>query len=175
MIHFTADTHFGHSNIIKYCNRPFSNIEEHDQCLIDNWNRVVGKKDTVYHLGDFIFSREHIANHLLSQLQGQIILIKGNHDPGHLFRSPRFQAVKDVHIVRHQRQKIFLSHYAHRTWQFINQGAWHLFGHSHGNLPSHGKSFDVGVDCWDYTPVSFDQVKEKMENLELDFDYERNS
>lgn len=77
-----ADTHFYHTNIIKYCDRPFSSTEEMDITMIDNWNSVVNPEDTTYHLGDFAFgkgSRWRIAEYR-AMLNGKIILFKGNHD-----------------------------------------------------------------------------------------------
>jgi calcineurin-like phosphoesterase family protein len=158
---FTADTHWGHANIIRYCDRPFETKREHDEALIANWNSVVQKKDTVYHLGDFGFgSPTWIMDKIASRLTGKIILIKGNHDKG-VIRDPlckRFEAIKDVHMVRTQLKgkdiRLWLSHYAHRTWPFNNYGSIHLFGHSHGNMPPIYNSMDVGVDCWNYYPIS---------------------
>ena len=79
-IFITSDTHFSHKNIIKYCNRPFSSVEEMNSVLTDNWNSIVSKDDLVIHLGDFSFGRtiESIKNHL-DKLNGNKILILGNH------------------------------------------------------------------------------------------------
>ena len=90
--YITSDTHFNHSNIIKYCNRPFHDIYEMNQAIIDRWNSIVNDNDIVYHLGDFAFIRRDnlelsYAQQLRQQirefvdrLNGKIILIKGNHD-----------------------------------------------------------------------------------------------
>lgn len=75
-----SDTHFGHTNIIKYCKRPFINVEVMNQYLIDAWNSVVGKQDTVYHAGDFGFGPKEFIADIVSQLNGNIILVEGNHD-----------------------------------------------------------------------------------------------
>lgn len=173
MIFLTADSHFGHANVIRYCDRPFETKDEHDQTLVDNWNTVVRPKDVVYHLGDFGFGNVDYIHKIAQRLHGQIILIKGNHDSGKMIRrlSDRFQTVKDTHFVRHGGHKIFMSHYAHRTWPSSNHGSWHIFGHSHGNLPPHGLSVDVGVDVWNYTPISFDQLKEFMDTRKKELDY----
>ena len=81
MIFFTSDTHFGHENIIKYCNRPFSSAKEMDECLINNWNGVVSDSDTVYILGDFLKNGDcQIINDYLKRLNGEKYLILGNHD-----------------------------------------------------------------------------------------------
>lgn len=75
-----ADTHFGHANIIKYCNRPFATVEEMDAALIQNWNETVSNNDIVIHLGDLgLGKKEYIAN-IVKQLNGKKILIMGNHD-----------------------------------------------------------------------------------------------
>ena len=81
---FTSDTHFGHENIITFCNRPFESIEEHDRVLIQNWNSVVTPDDTVFHLGDFCFGNGYKWYEILGQLNGHIYLIRGNHDDKNL-------------------------------------------------------------------------------------------
>lgn len=78
-VYFTSDTHFNHNSILKFCNRPFETIEEHDNKLIENWNSVVGLDDTVFHLGDFCFGGAPKWKEIRSQLNGHIILIVGNH------------------------------------------------------------------------------------------------
>lgn len=79
-IYVVADTHFYHNNIIKYCDRPFDNIEDMNGFMINKWNSIVSNKDIVLHLGDFGFgSKEQLAN-ICQQLNGYKILLKGNHD-----------------------------------------------------------------------------------------------
>lgn len=174
---FTADTHFGHANIIRYCGRPFETKQEHDQILINNWNSVVKPQDTVYHLGDFGFGPAEDLRKIAGKLQGRIHFIKGNHDKPSVLEiiGGRFSSIKDVHViypnVNGKKQTIFLSHYAHRTWFKSNHGSWHLWGHSHGNMKPWGLSFDVGVDCWNFTPVSLDRVANKIATLVKELDY----
>ena len=79
-IFFTSDTHFGHTNIMKYCKRPFETVEEMDQTIIDNWNSVVRPEDIVFHLGDFGFCGSLRLREIVDQLNGKIYLITGNHD-----------------------------------------------------------------------------------------------
>ena len=75
-----SDTHFGHANIIKYCNRPFRDTTEMDEAMIKNWNETVSNNDVVLHLGDFgLGSKEYIAS-IVKRLNGKKILIMGNHD-----------------------------------------------------------------------------------------------
>jgi len=161
MIFFTADSHFGHDKIRSYCKRPFQTVEEMDETLIKNWNSVVTSWDTVYHLGDFAFGNAEKIKSYLNRLRGNKIFILGNHDKN-LHKVRQVKEVLEISILD---KTIFLSHYAHRTWSKSFHGSWHLFGHSHGTLPDYGLSFDVGVDCWNFTPVSLDQVSEKMKNL----------
>lgn len=170
MIFFTSDTHFNHANIIRYCNRPFKNVTEMDETLIANWNSVVGPKDTVYHLGDFCFGN---ALDYLEKLNGFIYHICGNHE------KPLINAV-GVHKVPFIRTAkipeypdIIMSHFAMRVWNKSHFNSWHLYGHSHGTLPGQGKSFDVGVDCWEFRPVSLDQITFKMAHLPDNFNYLR--
>ena len=167
---FTADTHFSHWNIVKYCTRPFSSIEEHDETLISNWNYCIKGNDTVYHLGDFAFRNPISLEKITKRLNGKIILLRGNHDKrikGDL--TSLFSEVKDVHLFTGQLHKekvtLYLSHYAHRSWPSSFHGVGHLYGHSHGRLPPHGLSFDVGVDCWNFYPVSLEQVVSKLQSM----------
>ena len=79
-VYFTSDTHFNHANIIGFCNRPFKNVEEMNETLITNWNRVVGVDDIVFHLGDFCLGGSAEWTNVLNRLNGKIYLIVGNHD-----------------------------------------------------------------------------------------------
>ena len=79
-IFFTSDSHFCHSNIIKFCDRPFKDVEEMNEILIDNWNKTVGPNDIIYHLGDFCFAGSAEWHSILGRLNGRIHLILGNHD-----------------------------------------------------------------------------------------------
>lgn len=124
MIWFTSDTHFNHANIIKYCNRPFSSIQEMNETIINNWNSVVTKDDTVYHLGDFAFGK---VNEFANKLNGKIVLIKGNHDT--IPHNHMFAEVCDTKIVTIDNQMIFMSHFAHRVWPRSHYNTWHLYGH----------------------------------------------
>ena len=80
MIYFTADTHFNHINIIKFCDRPYELIDEMNEALIENWNSVVGKDDEIYHLGDFGWGDNVDNLDILRRLNGTKYLVKGNHD-----------------------------------------------------------------------------------------------
>ncbi len=166
---FTADTHFGHKNIIKYAHRPFTTIGEHDETLIKNWNDCVLKGDTVYHLGDFAFSRktEDISK-LVLQLNGSIHLIYGNHDDKQVKRAKGFAWQGDMKYVRVEGQRIMLCHYAMRVWRASYKGSWMLYGHSHATLEPkvYGMSEDVGVDNWWYGPVAFHTLVDLMSKRE---------
>lgn len=75
-----GDTHFGHRKLLAFESggRPFATIEEHDEALVERWNAVVNKRDTVYHLGDVLFGRHSFAH--LARLNGTKKLVAGNHD-----------------------------------------------------------------------------------------------
>jgi len=176
-IYFVSDTHFSHANIIKYSKRPFKDIVEMDEILIENWNKVVKPKDIVYHLGDFSFAKETETNKILLRLNGNKLLLKGNHDKS-LIKSSAvayFGWVKDYYELKHDKQLIVLAHYSHRVWRNSHHQSWHLWGHSHGSLPPLGKSVDVGVDStWitgkaEYRPFSYDEVKTFMSTRQVEF------
>jgi calcineurin-like phosphoesterase family protein len=166
---FTADTHFGHLNLIEYCNRPFINTDEMDEKLIDNWNSLVTPKDTVWHLGDFAFGKgvtvERVAA-IYERLHGNKYFIEGNHDAllkRVLLLNDTLDMLSRYEEIKVEGQEIVLFHYGLRTWHHDLRGVWHLYGHSHGGLPPLGKSYDIGVDVWDYAPMSFASLKVFMD------------
>lgn len=168
-IFFTSDTHFYHDRVIEYSNRPFSSTEEMNEEMIKRWNNKVGPRDIVFHCGDFAFGRAEQITNLIKRLNGQIHLIKGNHD----YKTSRsvfsnFASVREMREIRIDTHKIFLCHYAMAIWPSWHHGAWHLFGHSHGNFEGFGKSRDVGVDTTeDYAPIKFQEIKEYMDGKEI--------
>lgn len=169
---FTSDHHFGHTNIIKLCNRPFSSIEEMNEVLIQKWNEKISPEDEVYYLGDFAMTKDtELIADILDQLNGTIYLITGNHEGAALNHRKRFKWIKEFHELKVKDpdckngvQRIVLFHYAMRVWRGELRGNWHLYGHSHGSLPDepHRKTFDIGVDCHDFYPLSYEEVKEIM-------------
>ena len=177
-IFFTADSHFDHKNIVKYCKRPFTvdydGVREMNRLIIDRWNTTVKPEDTIYHLGDFAFTRKYARIlALLDQLNGTIILIPGNHDKQRTIDAfkehPRGRVITSNYSdagaflnIRINKQLITLCHFAMRVWDKSHFGSWHLYGHSHGSLPDneYSLSTDIGVDRWDFTPVSIEQLQE---------------
>jgi len=160
---FTSDTHFGHANIVRYCNRPFANVREMDEALISNWNECVKPKDTIYHLGDFAFRGD--PSPIFRRLNGEKFLLLGNHDVRKVVNK-LFGWVKSTYKLRYNNQRIWLSHYAHLRWPNSHHGSFHLYGHSHGQLEGMGRSMDVGVDVWNYRPVHIDVVLGTLKGLD---------
>jgi calcineurin-like phosphoesterase family protein len=163
---FTSDTHWNHSRIIQFCNRPFKDVDEMNETLIARWNARVGIDDTVWHLGDFALGNQDRVPNIVARLNGTIHLCWGNHDKQKtIIRAGCFASTQDVAEIRIDGETIFLSHYGHRVWNKAHHGAYHLYGHSHGGLPAMGRSLDVGVDCWDYQPVTFAEIKARLTKL----------
>lgn len=163
-IYFISDTHFGHTNIIRYSNRPFKHTDEMNETIISNWNAIVKPQDIVYHLGDFAFLPEHKAENILRRLNGHKHFILGNHDKNNtkLKGWTSIQHYKEIQIGE---DSIVLFHYGMRVWNKSHYGSYMLYGHSHGSLPGNSQSLDVGVDCWNFTPIDFDQIRERMKTL----------
>lgn len=168
-IWITSDTHYSHRNIIRYCNRPFNTIEEHDEELIRRFNSRVGYDDIVYHLGDFCLGDSRASTNIYRRLNGrEKILIKGNHDKLRNYRDI-FTAIQDVLLLKLSKSAsdwIWLSHYAHARWPHAHHGALHVFGHSHGHFKGLGRSMDIGVDTSNYYPYHIDEIVKKLRNLE---------
>ena len=185
MIYITADPHLQHSNIIRYCKRPWirpgdldtegnwvsdsiarSRCSEMDETIIVNWNSRVTSKDIIYIVGDLGFGD---LNNILRRLNGTKILILGSHDKSALQYPQYFAKISPLMEIKIEEQPIILCHYAMRVWSKSHFNSWHLYGHSHGKLESQGKSFDVGVDSHDFFPWSFEEIKVKMATLPDNF------
>jgi len=179
MLYFTSDFHFGHENILRYCNRPFHSVMEMDEMLINNYNSQIDNDDTVYILGDFAFNN---VIEYSSRLNGIKYLIPGSHDKfkykenyGELMiLDPIFEIPISGLIDEYDNNRlIVLCHYSMRSWNKSHYGSYHLFGHHHGNLNSYGLSFDIGVDTNNYFPYSLNQIETKMKTLKPIIDYRK--
>ena len=172
-VFFTSDTHFNHANIIKFCTRPFESIEEMNEVLIANWNRVVGKDDIVFHLGDFCFGGSEAWNSILDRLNGKIYLILGNHDIQNFRPSyfDRFEHVAMQMQIQIEKRRIYLNHNPFLCFAGSYTDTWQLFGHVHTGPHNTGidvnrlhmlfpTQYDVGVDNNNFTPVSYAKVRE---------------
>lgn len=171
-IWFTSDQHFGHKNILKLSKRPFGEIDHHDDVLIDNYNKLISNEDTCYILGDICWKQSYESyKKCFNRLNGKKIVIIGNHDnKQNLIKCKKEGLILDVcenKLLQIGKNLVFLSHFAHREWKSYYKGAYHLYGHSHGNLEDYKQSTDIGVDMWEYEPVSWDEVKQYIdENCE---------
>ena len=147
---FAGDTHFGHANIIKYCARPFASVQEMNHEMMLRWNAVVGSEDTVYHLGDFALRKPSEAPELLSKLNGaRKILIRGNHDRN--ARQMLEVGFDEVH-EKLEWNGWMLQHHPIATNRKL------LCGHIHEKWKRIGWVINVGVDVWDFTPRTIEEL-----------------
>lgn len=174
---FISDTHFGHENIIRFCNRPFQNAEEMNAELIRRWRETVPEDGIVFHLGDFAHGSSRLWNDILCALTGRKYLILGNHDMKNIRQGfmSRFELVTQQMTIRVGGQAIVLNHNPFLCYGGSYRDVWQLFGHVHSGPASntgldHPRlkmlfplQYDVGVDNNDFRPVSFSEVKAKIE------------
>ena len=174
---FTADLHFGHENIIRYCNRPFATVTEMNTELVANWNAVVADDDEVWVLGDVAMGPidESLAN--VAALQGRKVLLTGNHDRcwagnesrhsewvrryhdagfGEILQGTVETTVDGVDVLAAHFPYEGDSHDEDRftRWRPIDTGDWLLHGHVHTKWQVKNRQINVGVDVWDYAPVA---------------------
>lgn len=161
MIYFIADTHFNHTNIIKYCDRPFTSVEQMNEFMIKRWNETVKKDDVVYHLGDFALSSKPEIMSLMDKLKGIKYLVKGNHDTytNQFYRDFGFKEVYDKPIILNE--FMILSHEP-IPWK-ISPIFLNLYGHVHNS--DMFQTWGSGAACMcverhNYTPVSLDTIKQ---------------
>jgi len=163
-IYLISDTHFDHSNIIRYSHRPFSSVFEMNSAIIRNWNSTVKKDDIVYFLGDWGFGRGHRpAAYWISRLNGKIISIRGSHDHGQ-----GRQSILHYKILKTNKHTFLLVHDPNdsRTWK-----GWLIHGHIHNSkmdkypfINGNRKTINVSVELTSYTPISLDF----LESLDID-------
>ncbi len=168
---FIADTHFGSETIIRYEKRPFGSVQEMEEALIAKWNQVVEKDDTVYVLGDFSENQDIVKDaEVLSRLHGKKILVMGNHDTHRTseeWRKAGFSECSSWPIL--YEGFFLLSHeplYINQNMPYAN-----LYGHVHGNASYRDvsrQSACVSVERIDYTPISFDEIRMKMQAVAQD-------
>lgn len=149
-IHFAGDYHDKHDKIISICERP-TTIEEHREWLINEvHNRYIGKKDKIFLLGDVSFgSRVDVETKFLSRLNGEKVLITGNHDRN-IDKSSYFSEIKQIKTFNFSRGNlnvhIELCHYPIASWNRKVYGSFNLHAHTHGRFVNSGLSWDVGID-----------------------------
>lgn len=174
---FTSDTHFCHSNIIRYCNRPFKDVVEMNEELIRRWNETVPEDGIIFHLGDFCLGSSKEWNDILSRLKGRKYLILGNHDMKNLKKGymSHFEYVSQQMTIRVDGQSIILNHNPFLTYGGSYRDVWQMFGHVHsGPFSRTGLDsprlrmlfplqYDAGVDNNEFRPISFAEVKAKIE------------
>lgn len=178
-IFFTSDLHFGHKNILDFCNRPYKTVSEMNVGLIDNWNSVVPENGMVFVLGDFCFGNATLWENCRNALHGKICLIKGNHDKlaSNVTESKLFEEVCIQKTIQIDDRLVIMNHYPFLcyagTYQNPKTATWQLFGHLHLSKTGIGldskrtincfpTQYDVGVDLNDYKPLTWQQVSDKI-------------
>jgi len=171
-IYFTSDTHYGHSNIIKYCNRPFIDVNEMNKELIENWNSVVDDNDDIYQLGDFSFGN---PVRYMSLLNGNIISIRGNHDRDNICRTwiqrMDFEYGGYKFLINHRpvfRPGTPDPYNDGERYGTVNLDDYDyiLCGHIHEKWKVKQKNINVGVDVWGFKPVSIEEIIELIKTIE---------
>ena len=180
-IFFVSDTHFGHSNIIKFCDRPFKDAEEMDYKLIENWNKKVPQDGLVFHLGDFAWGGYEFWKKIREQLNGDIILIKGNHDQKNMSSTAEQELFKHVTwqmLIEIEGRKVLLNHFPFLCYAGVyrepSKLVFQAYGHVHSGEGKKGQDlprlihtypmqYDVGVDNNNYEPISWYELNEKIQ------------
>lgn len=163
---FTSDTHFFHKNIIKYENRPFDNVHEMNEQLIKNWNERVSLIDNVYILGDFSFGKPEETAEVLSRLNGNKYLIRGNHDYSRLVNhdlvQQHFVWIKDYYELRINGLSIALFHFPILIWDKQDYNSLHFYGHihsgTHRGVAELKNAYNVGMDVNNLAPVELEEI-----------------
>lgn len=194
MLYFTSDHHFWHTNVIRYCNRPFTSVEEMNEALIKNWNDVVAPEDEVYYLGDFSMAARPVEIYT-TRLNGIKYLVPGNHDFCHSYHKRSRTTESHTKWVRQYQDwgwimlpeqstllipglgDVNLCHLPYGNidykddkfakWRQHDNGNWLLCGHVHQNWQTMGRMINVGVDVWDFRPVSIMEITDLIKREDV--------
>lgn len=182
MIYFTGDNHFGHTNVIRFCDRPFDSADEMDTAMIDLWNERVHRNDTIYVLGDMFFRCDYVEE-VLRKLKGKKYLITGNHDSSWLRKfdaSKYFEDITKFLETSDGQHKLVFSHRPQVSWDHERR-AYMIHGHIHNDTKAdfwpllcvRERALNAGVDINGFRPVTFEELlanniafkKASMQNL----------
>lgn len=185
-IYFTSDTHFNHSNIIRFCSRPFHDVNEMNEILIQKWNEVVPNDGIVYHLGDFAWGNYVKWEEIRKRLNGNIVLIRGNHDYKNGKNTERlFDSVYPQLYLNIEGRNVLLNHFPFLcyggTYRSSKDVVYQLFGHVHTSKDMNGldkermkflfpSQYDVGVDNNDFKPISWYEVDKIIQEKIKEYD-----
>jgi calcineurin-like phosphoesterase family protein len=158
-IFFTSDTHFGHGGALGLYRRPFASVAAMNEALVARWNETVGPDDVVWHLGDFaIRQRPEVVQEFLVRLNGRKHLVAGNNDPAATRELDGWESEQPYAEIVVEDVPLVLCHYPFRSWRGMGKGWLNLHGHSHGRLKPLPRQFDVGVDVWEFRPVTLGEI-----------------
>jgi calcineurin-like phosphoesterase family protein len=173
---YTADTHFGHENIIKFCKRPFNSVGMMDAVLQANFIELIGANDDLWIVGDFGFGKmsdqDGRLEEVFASIPGRKHLILGNHD-GDRVKSLPWASISDIAEVTDGDQKLTLCHYPMITWNGARKGALQLFGHVHDNWQGTRNSINVGVDVWGFKPIQLKDILKRAKSLPINIYWEK--
>ena len=195
-IWFTSDCHFGHRNILSFCERPFENTKEMEKAIIENWNRVVKPNEKVFCLGDFSwFHSRHEIKKIVNRLNGKIYMILGNHDKEEAFElcdTEKLHICSDITYLYLRPEinniddrfetncyTIVLSHFPQLCYsQSEKNNTYNFFGHIHSRKDQpmiefgepikllKQRQYDIGMDRHDYTPIDFFDILKKIDEYQ---------
>ena len=159
-IYVCSDLHLDHTNIIKYCNRPYANTEAMNKALIANWNSVVGEDDTVFCLGDFCLGNKDDIINFGKQLNGKKFLVLGNHDHGSrsTYQEAGFTQVYGEQVIMRFEELDTTIHFSHHRVADDKTHYLNLYGHQHDKPTDDDMHKCVCVELWDYKPVLLDTL-----------------
>lgn len=160
MQYVISDTHFGHENIIEYCDRPFASVEEMNRALVENWNTTVSPQDSVLFLGDVRHHPSPLTEWgWLRRLNGNKLIVRGNHDGGLSHNAP--VPVVESCVIQHGRYEFYCEH------QPVDYSGWQIHGHVHQNAPlidRENQNVNVSVEATGYQPIPMDDIIHQIQN-----------
>ena len=166
-IWLTSDTHFCHNKEFIYKARGFNSIEEMNDAIITNWNKVIQPDDIVYHLGDIILSDIDGGINILNKLSGKIRLAIGNHDTENRLARYRalglFDDIQFGYSIKYHKKRLLLTHYPQLTGNFDGSKTYSIHGHTHAvsAFCEYDMMYNVGCDAHNCQLVAFeDMIKE---------------